>query len=181
MSEAQQIKSTIQPVSMELAFELEQTLYREARLLDSERYEDWVEMLASDIHYFMPVIEGRYRKDKTDMAGDLKRMAYYNDNMADLKQRLARIKTGTAWSEDPATRFTHLITNVEVETTEKEGEYKVYSNFVTYRNSKERDQDVQQGNREDIWRRTENGFQLVKRLIILKQNVLMSKNMNIYF
>lgn len=181
MSEAQKIKATAQSVSMELAFELEQTLYREARYLDAERYDDWVEMLASDIHYHMPVIEGRYRKDKTDMVGDLTRMAYYNDSLADLKQRLARLKTGTAWSEDPATRFVHLITNIEVESTGNEGEYKVYSNFVAYRNRNERDQDVQPGNREDIWRRTENGFQLVKRLIILKQNVLMSKNMNIYF
>lgn len=181
MTDAKESKAILPSASMEVTFELERVLYREARLLDAERYDEWLEMLAEEIHYFMPVIEARYRKDNTDQIGDLSRMAYYNDNLTELKQRLARIKTGTAWSEDPATRFLHVITNVEVEEAESEGEYKVYSNFVAYRNSKERDHDMQQGSREDLWRRTENGFQLVKRLIVLKQNVLTSKNMNIYF
>ena len=38
------------PASPELISALEQTLYREARLLDQERYDEWVEMLAEDIH-----------------------------------------------------------------------------------------------------------------------------------
>ncbi len=168
------------PVSPELISALEQTLYREARLLDQERYDEWVEMLAEDIHYHMPGIETRYRRDRTDQVHDLTRMAYYNDGLGDLLKRLARLKTGTAWSEDPATRFTHLITNIEVETTERDGEYRVFSNFLAYRSRNERDQDTLIGNREDIWREQGTGFVLSKRLIILKQNVLLSKNLNIY-
>ncbi len=159
---------------------IEQTLYREARLLDQERYKEWVALLADDVHYHMPGIETRYRRDKTEQVHDLTRMAYYNDNLEDLKKRLRRLETGTAWSEDPATRYTHLITNIEVVPTEKEDEHLVYSNFLAYRNRNERDQDTLIGNREDVWRRTADGFKLVKRLIILKQNVLLSKNLNVY-
>ena len=167
--------------SPELMCEIQQVLYREARLLDAERYDEWVTMLTEDLHYHMPGIETRYRRDKTDQMGDLKRMAYYNDSLDDLNKRLRRLKTGTAWSEDPATRYVHLIGNVEVEYTANPQEYKVYSTFVAYRCRNERDQDTLYGNREDIWRRTPAGLKLAKRLIVLKQNVLLSKNLNIYF
>lgn len=183
MSKNEAISETINTPAMpslELISALEQTLYKESRFLDSESYDKWVEMLADDVHYYMPGIQTRYRRDKTDQVHDLTRMAYYNDGLADLKKRLARLETGTAWSEDPATRYTHLITNIEVELTDNPNEHKVYSNYLAYRNRNERDQDTLLGNREDIWRATSNGFQLVKRLIILKQNILLSKNLNVY-
>ncbi len=167
-------------MNLELIKTIEQTLYREARLMDNERYKEWVGMLTDDIHYHMPGIETRYRRDKTEQVHDLTRMAYYNDNLEDLKKRLRRLETGTAWSEDPATRYTHLITNIEVVPTEKEDEVLVYSNFLAYRNRNEKDQDTLIGNREDIWRKTGEGYKLAKRMIILKQNVLLSKNLNVY-
>lgn len=167
-------------MNLEILKTIEQTLYREARLLDQERYKEWVGMLTDDIHYHMPGIETRYRRDKIDQVHDLTRMAFYNDNLEDLKKRLRRLETGTAWSEDPATRYTHLITNIEVVPTEKEDEVLVYSNFLAYRSRNEKDQDTLIGNREDIWRKTAEGYKLAKRMIILKQNVLLSKNLNIY-
>lgn len=166
--------------SLELTHALTQTLYREARRLDDEDYAGWVTMLADDLHYHMPGIETRYRRDKTNQVSDLKRMAYYNDNLEEIKKRLSRLETGTAWSEDPATRYTHIITNVEVEHTETEGEYRVFSNFYAYRNRNERDEDSLVGNRIDIWREAGEAFQLVSRRIILKHNVMLSKNLNIY-
>ena len=36
-------------------------LYREARLLDNERWDDWLALLAEDIHYWMPTMENRRR------------------------------------------------------------------------------------------------------------------------
>lgn len=167
-------------MNLELIKTVEQALYREVRLLDQERYHEWVAMLTDDIHYHMPGIETRYRRDKTDQVHDLTRMAYYNDNLDDLKKRLRRLETGTAWSEDPATRYTHLITNIEVIPTEREDEVLVYSNFLAYRNRNEKDQDTLIGNREDIWRKTADGYKLAKRVIILKQNILLSKNLNVY-
>ena len=166
--------------TLDLIISLQQVLYKEARLMDQERYSEWVEMLAEDLHYFMPGIETRYRRDETDQIGDQTRMAYYNDNLDDLKKRLRRLETGTAWSEDPATRYTHLITNVEVELRDQEDHFRVYSNFLAYRNRNERDQDTLLGNREDLWRRKGSSFELVKRLIVLKQNILLSKNLNVY-
>jgi len=167
--------------SVEEIKELEQRIFREARILDDELYEEWFDMMTEDIHYFMPGIETRYRKDKTDQLNDTSRMAYYNDNKEEIKKRLARLETGTAWSEDPATRYCHLITNVEVETTDNSDEYLVYSNFLVYRNRVERDEDTLIGSRKDIWRREKGILKLAKRRIVLKQSVLISKNLNVYF
>jgi len=165
--------------TIELIVEIQQRLYREARLLDAERYDEWVEeMLAEDLHYFMPNMETRYRREKENILEDLKRSAYFNDNRDDIIKRLSRLKTGTAWSEDPATRYTHLIGNVEVELTDTPDEYTVYSAFLLCRGRNERDEDVQVGKRKDLWRRTPKGLQLVQRTIHLNQNTLMSKNLN---
>ncbi|GAM16810.1 3-phenylpropionate/cinnamic acid dioxygenase subunit beta [Sphingobium fuliginis] len=166
--------------SLEVTHALTQTLYREARCLDDEDYAGWVAMLADDLHYHMPGIETRYRRDKTDQVTDLTRMAYYNDSLDEIKKRLLRLETGTAWSEDPATRYTHIITNVEVEHTDKADEFRVFSNFYAYRNRNERDEDSLIGSRIDIWRETGGAYQLVRRRIILKHNVMLSKNLNIY-
>ncbi len=35
--------------------EVEQFLYMEAELLDDRRYSDWIELIAEDIHYHMPI------------------------------------------------------------------------------------------------------------------------------
>lgn len=182
MGNAQEQKTPLTPalVSLEEQREVEQALYREARFMDCERYDDWVEMLADDLHYYMPGVETRYRRDKTDQIHDLNRMAYYNDNREDIKKRLMRLKTGTAWSEDPATRYLHIVSNVEVEAAEKPNEYRAYSNLLVYRNRNERDEDTLLASREDIWRREGGQLKLVKRLILLKQNVLLSKNLNVY-
>ena len=40
-------------------FEVQQFLFREARLLDACRYGEWLKLLTDDIHYWMPVIENR--------------------------------------------------------------------------------------------------------------------------
>ncbi len=180
MSQAAQNKTGTPLVSAGTARTIEQTLYREARLLDQERYAEWAAMLADDLHYHMPGIENRYRRDTTDQIGDLTRMAYYNDTLDDIRLRLRRLETGTAWSEDPATRYCHMISNIEVEATGASDEYRVYSNFCAYRIRNEAEQNTLYGHRDDIWRETPGGFMLVKRLIILKQNVLLSKNLNIY-
>ena len=39
----------------ELQQEVEQFLYAEARMQDERRFHDWLDILAEDIRYFMPV------------------------------------------------------------------------------------------------------------------------------
>src|SRR5207249_10860727 len=50
--------SSISPQALErliLKDEVEEFLYNEAALLDERRYEEWIDLMAADIHYFMPI------------------------------------------------------------------------------------------------------------------------------
>ena len=40
--------------------EVEQFLYREARLLDSYRFAEWLELFCEDVRYWMPTRSNRY-------------------------------------------------------------------------------------------------------------------------
>ena len=40
--------------------EVEQFLYREARLLDSRRFSEWLDLFSADVRYWMPTRSNRY-------------------------------------------------------------------------------------------------------------------------
>ena len=44
----------------EIIREVEQFLYREARLLDERRFHEWVELFTEDVRYWMPVRSNHY-------------------------------------------------------------------------------------------------------------------------
>ena len=48
--------------------EVEQFLYREARLLDERRFHDWLQLLTDDIRYWMGSRTNRYPKSSKAIA-----------------------------------------------------------------------------------------------------------------
>jgi 3-phenylpropionate/cinnamic acid dioxygenase small subunit len=86
-----------------------------------------------------------------------------------------------AWAEDPPSRTRHMISNIEVEPGDVASELKVYSNFLVYRSRSETEQDFYVGMRQDILRQVDGAWQIAHRKIILDQNVLLAKNVSIFF
>ncbi len=165
---------------MQLVFEVQQFLYREARLLDEERYQEWLGLMTGDIHYWMPGIQARYRKDKTPRL-DPKRMALFDDDMLNMRRRVTRFLDATAWAEDPPTRSCHTISNVEVELTPRDDEFKVYSTFINCRGRGETEEYWLTGRRTDLLRRAGDGtLRLASREIVMTQSVLLAKNLNVF-
>ena len=167
------------PVGLDEHHEIARFLYREARLLDTERWDDWLALLADDIHYWMPLPENRRRADRLGTYGP-GRAALYDDSLADLTRRVTRFKQPSAWAEDPPTRHIHVVSAVEAYVTEMPGHYVVHSTFVNYRSRIERDNDTLVGRREDLIRRHDEGFKIVRRKIITTQAVFLSKNLNTF-
>jgi len=160
--------------------EVEQFLYREARMLCEERYEEWLGLMTEDIRYWMPGIQARYRKDKRPRYPD-DRMAHFDDDLLNMRRRVTRFKQETAWGEDPPTRVVHTITNVEVELTDKPDEYAVYSNFINCRGRNETEESWLMGRRKDRLRRVSDGtLRLAVREIYITQTVLLAKNLNVF-
>lgn len=166
-------------VEREIHHRIEQFLFREARLLDHERWDDWLALMAQDIHYWMPTLENRRRADKNGPYGP-ERGALYDDNLHDLKRRVTRFKQPSAWSEDPPTRHAHVVSGVEAYEGEKPGEYCVHSTFVNYRTRVDHDNYLLVGRREDVLRADGAGFRLARRKIVITQSVLLAKNLNTF-
>ena len=173
--------------------EVEQFLYREARLLDERRFKEWVDLFTDDARYWMPVRNNRYPKDSKAIkilepdcyveeglaAAD--EMAYMDETKPTLVARVSRlVDTGMAWAEDPPSRTRHLITNIEVTAGDTPSEIKVYSNFMVYRNRAEVEQEVYVGGRQDVLRRVAETWKIARRKVILDQNVLLAKNVSIF-
>jgi 3-phenylpropionate/cinnamic acid dioxygenase small subunit len=177
----------------EIIGEVEQVLYREARLLDERRFHQWLELLSEDIRYWMPVRGNRYPKaskaisilnsdryTEEELAKE-DELAILDETKETLARRIARLDTGMAWAEDPPSRTRHLIANIEVEPGESESEVKVYSNFMVYRNRGETEQDFYVGGRQDVLRKVNGTWKIARRTIVLDQNVLLAKNVSIFF
>ncbi|MGI9287223.1 MAG: 3-phenylpropionate/cinnamic acid dioxygenase subunit beta [Pseudomonadales bacterium] len=177
----------------ELIREVEQFLYREARLLDNRQFEQWLELFTEDVRYIMPSRSTRYpfvsrsvriydedRVTEEELHGE-DELAYFDENKLSLTSRIKRFGTGMAWAEDPPSRTRHLITNIEVEAGEQENEVTSYCNYLLYRNRSERDEAYYVGSRVDTLRKEEGAWRIAKRYITLDQNVVLSKNLSIFF
>src|SRR5436190_14164920 len=172
--------------------EVEQFLYREARLLDERRFREWLELFTDDVRYWMGARSNRYPRtskaisilspnryveDDQTRADEL---SIFDETKETLSGRVARLETGMAWAEDPPSRTRHLITNIEV-AGDTGPDLTVRSNFIVYRSRAETEQDFYVGARQDLLRRVEGGLKIARRKMTLDQDVVSAKNLSIFF
>ena len=172
--------------------EVEQFLYREARLLDERRFHEWLDLFTDDVRYWMGARANRYpRRSKAisilspnryveDDHTRADELSIFDETKETLSGRVARLETGMAWAEDPPSRTRHLITNIEV-AGDAGAELTVHSNFIVYRSRAETEQDFYVGARQDLLRRVDGGLKIAHRKMTLDQNVLSAKNLSIFF
>ncbi|MFC7448358.1 benzoate 1,2-dioxygenase small subunit [Rhodococcus daqingensis] len=92
--------------------DLEQFLYREARLLDDREFEKWLECYHPDAEYWMPAWDdaGEITEDPQSEIS----LVYY-PNRGGLEDRVFRIRTDRSSATSlPEPRTGHNVTNVEV-------------------------------------------------------------------
>jgi biphenyl 2,3-dioxygenase beta subunit len=165
---------------MRLTFEAEQFLYHEASLLDERRYDDWLELLTDDIHYWMPI---RRTTTAREVANEFTKpggMAFFDDDKDMLVMRVQRLAVGRAWAEDPPSRTRHIVTNVRILDVAGD-ELTVTANFQLYRTRLNSEEDSWIGRREDVLRRVDGALRLARRHIFLEQTVILSQNMSNLF
>lgn len=168
------------PVSFEQERAIGKFLLMEARVLDEERYPEWLDLLTEDIRYQIPVAISTYRRTRQGST-TLKPLFIIDDGFPGLKQRAAREATGLVWLNDPATRHLRIITNIEVEATDTPNEFLVRSKFMLFRGRRDKDIASHAGWREDILRQTPQGLRIARRVIHLLERVVMDKNLNMFF
>jgi 3-phenylpropionate/cinnamic acid dioxygenase small subunit len=171
---------------LRLRFEVEEFLYREADLLDEQRFEEWLDLFTEDARYYMP-IRRNVPVDKRDNENTRERrdMSWFDESKETLRKRVAQIRTGVHWAEEPISRVSHIVSNVRILDTEPEelgmGEIKVRCRFVVYRNRLEDEESIFIGRRTDTLRREGSQWKICHREILLDQNVMLSKNFTNFF
>jgi biphenyl 2,3-dioxygenase beta subunit len=168
---------------IERQFRVEQFLYEEANLLDSWEWAKWFELFAEDLRYWMPLRRNLQRRERgTGQLPTGLEMALIDDDHTQLKMRVQQMASGRHWAEDPPSRCRHVISNIVVlDVDEAKDELLVRSNFIVYRNRLEREVDIWAGSREDKLRTSGDSFQIAARTVLLDQNVVLSKNLSVFF
>lgn len=163
-------------VGPELHYAIEAHYRAEVRLWQTGKYREWLkDMVADDIHYWMPVYEQRFSRDRRpDPTPD--GAAIYNDDLGELEQRVERLYTGTVWMEDPPSKIRYFVSNIEAFDAGN-GEFEVFSNVLVYRNRRQLEVTVHTLGREDLLRRDGDGFKVCRRKLILDARVTQDKNL----
>ena len=87
--------------------EVARFIYKEARLLDEKRFDEWYELFTDDAWYWVPLVPGQ--------ADPLAHNSLAYEDKLLLKLRIERLKQPTAYSQKPASRCLHVLQAPDVE------------------------------------------------------------------
>jgi biphenyl 2,3-dioxygenase beta subunit len=171
-------------VAPELQQKIEQFYYYEAELLDEWKFSTWYNLFTEDAHYRLPIRRNRLRRQRfaDEAAPRGIEMAHFDAGKETLGIYVKQRESGTNWAEDPYSRTRHVISNIRIKpSTDEPGGYDVRSNFIVYRNRLEAEVDLWAGERFDRLRPAGDLYGIVDRVILLDQNVVLSKNLSVFF
>jgi len=135
----------------------EEFLYQEARLLDTQQYEQWLQLFTADATYWVPLEQGQ--KDPYETSSII------HDDRTLLELRVKQIRHPRAHARQPLARTVHQVSNV-VQLGEANGELRIGSTLtvVEFRNEKQR---VYGALVEHRLRRKDDTFQIAHKRVDL--------------
>ena len=110
-----------QGVVLELQRDIEQFLYRQSGILDNKRWEDYIALFAEDGLYWMPPAP-----HYTTWEGQ---PAIFIEDPDLMTVRMKRLQHPHAWSQAAEWATNHVVSNVEIESVEANGDVHVASRF----------------------------------------------------
>lgn len=166
------------PTSPEMQRSLEGFYYREARLLDSRQYQQWLALVTEDVSYLMPargnpMINNRARGEE-EMIGleaeledaDSLGCPIREEQYIHLAVRVERAFKINSWSEQPTARTRRLIGNIELVGSDDDS-LSVISNFHLYYARPGHENALYSGQRRDRLVVTGDSFRIRRREVIM--------------
>lgn len=102
--------------------DVEALLYREARLLDEHRYEEWQQLFTEDARYWLPITgEG----EELDPARSI---SIVYDDLARIDERVFRTLHTPVLDQNPRSRTSRIVSNVEVDSDSADGDLRIRCN-----------------------------------------------------
>ena len=116
-------------------WEIQQFYNEECALLDERRYEEWLQLLAPDILYLMPIARNVRRDQLKNEYTTEGQTCWFDEGHETLSKRVAQLKTGMHWIEEPASRFARIVSNVRIlDDGSRADACEADSRFVLYQN-----------------------------------------------
>ena len=143
--------------------EIEQWVYREARLADEGDYDAWEALWTDDGVYWIPA-----NGDDTDPATQ---MSILFDNRSRIALRVRQLKHDKRHSQNPKSRLRRIVGNVEILGGDAvaSGDLAVGANFIVY-DSRERGTTIWGGRTEYLLRPVESGWRMARKKVMLVDN-----------
>jgi 3-phenylpropionate/cinnamic acid dioxygenase small subunit len=171
-----------------LLLRVQQWLYREARILDSRRYDLWLELLDDEIRYRVPsrtfVRQGHVKDFSTwSVERELElpdALPLIDDDLPALRERVARLQTGMAWAETPPSISRRLVSNVMILDADADGRLSVVSTIFLHKVRGD-SRVLFSGERRDRIFRHGDDFRLQERYVVLDEVVLAADNLSLLF
>ncbi len=112
-------------------------VYREARLLDEKRFDEWYELFTDDAYYWVPSTPGQ--------ADGLNHVSLMYEDKLLLKLRVERLKNPKSYSQHPESRPHHVLQRPEIESEDAAGREWVTRTPFVYLETRGDDQQVYGG------------------------------------
>jgi 3-phenylpropionate/cinnamic acid dioxygenase small subunit len=153
-----------------LDHEVTRFLLHEAEILDGRRFDEWLDLLADDMRYSMPVRVTRGKGAGSDFVPN---STWFGDSRRSLEMRVRQLQAEHPIAEDPPSRTRHFVSNIRVEPTDRQDEVRARSNLLLYRNRGDSvEYDIFSAERVDTLRRVNGSWKIVRREVLLDQAVM---------
>ncbi|QQK74711.1 aromatic-ring-hydroxylating dioxygenase subunit beta [Salicibibacter cibarius] len=140
--------------------DIEEFIYKEADLINSEQLNEWLELFTDDAFYWIP--------SNSDDIDPKKHVSIIYDDRKRLEERVWRIESGQAYGQQPRSKTRHIISNVFIKDSDTDMVV-VSSNFmiVEMRRSK---QTIYSGRFEHQLVREESSWKIGSKKVELINN-----------
>jgi 3-phenylpropionate/cinnamic acid dioxygenase small subunit len=133
----------------------------EAELLDDRCFDEWLELLAGDIEYVIPV---RQSVSVGSRDGFDPEAAWLRENRRSIEARVSRLQAASPWSDDPPSRSRHFVSNIRVRPSAADDEVLALSNLLLFRSRGDGPEyELLSAERRDLLRQLDGEWKLVRR------------------
>lgn len=141
--------------------QIEQFVYREARLLDKQMFEPWLDLFTEDAVYWVPAGH--------DDIDPREHVSVIHDNKAAMERRVNRLRSGFAYAQEPASRVHRLVSNVEIGEKQSDGDLEVSTMMLLVELSRHR-QTIHSARCEFVLHQNGDDWKIRKKKVNLLRN-----------
>lgn len=145
----------------ELLTEVSQFIYREARLQDEHKYDEWESLWTDDGIYWVPAAGATGGDPDTNMS-----IIY--DNRSRIALRISQFHTGKRWSQSPLSRLSRIVSNIEI-IEQKEDTIRVGTSALVFESNR-RGEILWPSRNEYVLRRVYGELKMAMKKVVLTNN-----------